>query len=84
MGELDLRILKTEVSVEWKYLTKKIAYPYEDFNSIEVYKKPVDELENENFFSKLKSNCPNDKEIDRTRDFIKKFNFKNGKELTEL
>ena len=84
MGGHDLKILKTEFPDKWKYITKKLAYPYEYFNSIEDYKKPVDELENKNFCSKLKSKCPNDKEIDRTRDFIKKFNIKNGKELTEL
>ena len=42
MGEHDLKILKTEFPDKWKYLTKKIAYPYEYFNSIEDYKKPVD------------------------------------------
>ena len=41
-------------------------------------------MENKNFFSKLKIKCPDDKEIDRTREFIKKFNIKDGKELTEL
>ena len=41
-------------------------------------------MENKNIFSKLKNKCPHDKEIDRTREVIKKFNFKDGKELTEL
>ena len=41
-------------------------------------------MENKDFFSKLKNKCPDDKEIDRTREIIKKFNIKNGKELTEL
>ena len=35
-------------------------------------------------FSKLKNKCPDDKEIDRTREVIKKFNFKNREELTQL
>ena len=82
--ENDLKLLKTEFPDKWKYLTKKLAYPYECFNSIEDYNKPVDNLENKNFFSKLKNKCPDDIEIDRTREFIKNFNIKDGKELTEL
>ena len=38
-GEHDPKILKTEFPDKWKYLTKKLAYPYEYFNSIEDYKK---------------------------------------------
>ena len=84
LGENDLKLLKTEFPDKWRYLTKKLAYPYEYFNSIEDYNKPVDILENKDFFSKLKNKCPDDKEIDRTREIIKKFNIKDGKELTEL
>ena len=84
MGEHDLKILKTEFPDKWKYLTEKLAYPYEYFNSIEDYKKPVDNLENKNFFSNFKNKCPDDKEIDRTREIIKKLNIKDGKELTEF
>ena len=29
MGEHDLKTLKTEFPDKWKYLTKKLAYPYE-------------------------------------------------------
>ena len=84
IGEKDLKLLKTEFPDKWRYLTKKLAYPYEYFNSIEDYNKPVDNLEIKDFFSKLKNKCPDDKEIDRTREIIKKFNIKDGKELTEL
>ena len=84
IGENDLKILKTEFPDEWKYLIKKLAYHYEYFNSIEDYQKPVKNLENKDFFSKLKNKCPDDKEIDRTREIIKKFNNKDGEELTEL
>ena len=84
VGENDLKLLKTEIPDKWRYLTKKLAYPYEYFNSIEDYNKPVDNLENKDFFSKLKNKCPDDIEIDRTREIIKKFNIKDGKELTEL
>ena len=84
MGEHDLKILKTEFPDKWNFLTKKLAYPYEYFNSIDDYQKPVENLENKNFFSKLKNKCPDDIEIDRTREIIKKFNIKDGKELTEI
>ena len=63
---------------------QKLAYPYEHFNSIDDYKKPVHNLENKDFCSKLKNKCPDNKEIDRTREIIKKFNIKNGEELTQL
>ena len=35
IGENDLKLLKTEFPDKWRYLTKKLAYPYEYFNSIE-------------------------------------------------
>ena len=41
-------------------------------------------MENKDFFSKLKNKCPDDSETDRTREIVKKFNIKDGKELTEL
>ena len=84
IGENDLKLLKTEFPDKWRYLTKKLAYPYEYFNSIEDYDKPVDNLENKDFLSKIKNKCPDDSEIGRTREIIKKFNIKDGKELTEL
>ena len=84
MGENDLKILKKEFPDNWKYLSKKLAYPYEYFNSIENYNKPVDNLENKDFFGKLKNKCPDHSEIDRTREIIKTINIKDGKELTEL
>ena len=63
MGENDLKILKTGFPDKWKFLTKKLAYPYDYFNSIEDYKKPVNNLEKKDFFSKLKNKCPDDEEI---------------------
>ena len=84
MGENDLKILKTGFPDKWKYLTKKLAYPYEFFNRIEDYKKPVDNLKKEDFFSKLKNKCPDDDEVEKTKEIIKKLNIKNGEELTEL
>ena len=84
MGENDLKILKYGFPDKWRYLTKKLAYPYENFNSIDDYQKPVNELKKEHFFSKLKNKCPDDEEIQRTMDIIGRFNIKNGEELTEI
>ena len=55
MGENDIKILKTGFPVEWIFLTKELDYPYEYFNSIDEYKKPVNNLKKEDFFNKLKN-----------------------------
>ena len=70
MGENDPKILKTEFPDKWKYLTKKLAYPYEYFNGIVDYQKPVDNLRKEHFFSNLKNGYPDDEELRRTMDII--------------
>ena len=74
MGENDLKILKTGFFDKWKYLTKKLAYSYEYFNSIEDYQKPVDNLKKEHFFSKLKNGYRDNEKTERTMDIIKKVN----------
>ena len=84
MGENDLKIIKTGFPDKWKYLTKKLAYLYEYFNSIEDYQKPVESLKNEEFLSKLKNGYPDDEEVERTMDNIKKINNKNREELTQF
>ena len=84
LDEDDFKILKKEFPDKWQYLNKKLAYPYEYFNSIDDYKKPVDNLKKEDFFSKLKNDYPDDEEIERTRELIKLFDIKNGEELTKL
>ena len=69
---------------KWKFLNKKLAYPSEVFNKIDDYKKPVKNLNKENFFRKLKNKCPDDDEIERTKETIQLFDIKNGEELTKL
>ena len=44
MGENDLKILKPGFHDLCKYLTRKFAYPYEYFNSVDDYQKPFDNL----------------------------------------
>ena len=84
MSENNLKILKTGFPNKWKCLTKKLAYPYEYYNSIDDYKKLVKNLEKKNFFSKLKTGYPDDEVLQRTMEIIKKFNIKNGEKLTEI
>ena len=79
LDEHDFKILKKQVPDKWQYLNKKLAYPYEYFNNIEDYQKPVDNLQKEEFFSKLKNDYPDDEEIERTKQIIKLFNIKSGK-----
>ena len=80
----DFKIAKKEFPDKWQYLNKILAYPYQYFKSIDDFKKPVDNLEKEDFFSKLKSDYPDGEEIERTNESIKLFNIKNGGELTKL
>ena len=84
LDEDDFKILKKEFPDKWQYLNKKLAYPFEYFNSIDDYKKPVNDLKKVDFFSKLKNEYPNDDEIKRMREIIEIFNIKDGGELTRL
>ena len=71
LDEDDFKNLKREFPDKRQYLNKKLAYPNENFNSIDDYKKPVDNLKKENFFSKLKNDHPDVDEIERTKEIIK-------------
>ena len=84
LDEDDFKTLKKEFPDKWQYLNKKLAYPYQNFNSIDDYQKPVDNLKKEDFFSKLKNECPDDDETERTKEIIKVFDIKIGEELTKL
>ena len=76
--------MKTGFPHKWKNLSKELAYPYEYFDGIDDYQKSVDNLKKEYFFSKLKNKCPDDEERESAKEIIKKFNNKNGAELTEM
>ena len=84
LDEDDFKILKKEFPDKWQHLNRKPAYPYEIFNSIDDYKKPVDNLKKGDFFSKLKNKSPDDEEIQRKKEIIDKFDIKNGEELTDI
>ena len=84
LNQDDFRILKKEFPDKWQYLSKNLAYPYEYFNSIGDYQKPVDNLKKEDCFSKLKNKCTDYEEIQRTKEIIKIFNIKNGEDLAHL
>ena len=66
------------------YLYRNLAYPFEYSISIDDYKKPVNDLKKEDSFSKLKNNFLDDEEIERTKQIIELFDFKNGEEVTKL
>ena len=61
---------------------QKLAYPYEKFN-LENFDKPLN-LTKEDFFSTLNQSYPSDEEISRTKEIIRKYNIKTGKDLTLL
>ena len=61
---------------------KKLAYPYEYFTH-NNFQEPLNPS-TEDFWSTLKQTTPSLEEINRTQEIIKKFNVKNGQELTEL
>ena len=84
LNENELVTLKNEFPYNWNLLSKKLAYPYEYFKSLKDYDLPIDLLTKENYFSRLKNGYPENIEIERTNEIIKKFNIKTGKELTEL
>ena len=79
----DFNVLKKEFPDKWQYL-KKIAEPYEYLNSIDDYDKPVYNLKKEDVFSKLKNKCPDDEEIQRTKEIVGIFDIKSGEQLTNL
>ena len=59
----DFKILRRKFVGNRQYLNKKLAYPYEYFNKIDDYIKPEYNLKKDDFFSKLKKNCPDDEDI---------------------
>ena len=76
--------ISPESHLHWQKLNEKIDYPNEYFNSIDFFKEPVDNSKKEDFFSKLKIKCPSDEEVERIKEIIEKFEFKNGEEITKL
>ena len=84
MNNDDLKNLNHEFLENWNLLNKKLAYPYDYFKKIECFDLDINKLENGDFFSKLKFNCPDNEEIERTNKFIETFVSKNGAEVTKL
>ena len=62
--------MKTEFPEKWNHLSKKIAYPYEYFKSIDEYQKHVKIYKKGEFFSLLKHACPSNEEFERTKEII--------------
>ena len=83
-GENDLKLLKTEFPDNWIDLTRKLAYPYEYLKSVVEYQKTVNNLQKQDSSSKMKNKCPTDKQLERTKEIIKLFIIRKGRELTRL
>ena len=73
--------MKKEFPDKWENLNEELAQPYEYFNNIDDYQKPVNDLKKEDFSSKLKNDYPDDSEIERTKQIINFFVIKNGEQL---
>ena len=84
LNENDFLILKEEFPDEGQNLNKDLAYPYQKFNSIDDYQRPVNNTKKEDFFSKLKYKYPEEDKLARTKEHIKLFDIKNGEKLTKL
>ena len=79
--------LKQEFGRNCKVFKKKMAYPYDFYQSKEDYEKPIiqlQELGKEAYYSNLNDDYPDRNEIDRTNQFIDVFKIKNGRELSQL
>ena len=61
---------------------KKLTYPYKVF-TLNNFQEPLN-LTKEDFWSTLKQTTPPDEERNRTQENIKKYDLKNGQELTML
>ena len=82
--DLLVRTLVDNKHQTMKTLKKEIVDNDEVLNIvIEIGEPPVDNLEKEYFFSKLKSVYLSDEDIERTKEVIKLFNIKNVEEPTQ-
>ena len=53
------------------FFNKKLAYPYECFNSLADYQKPFNNSQREDFLNNLKVGHPADEDIERTEKLLK-------------
>ena len=74
--------LMDENGLDDELFMKKLSYFYEYVN-LGNFEEPLN-LTKEDFWSILKQTTPPDEEISRTQEIIKKFNVKNGQELTMI
>ena len=77
--------MKKDFPYKWECLNKKLAYLKEFVDTIDDYKKHVDKLKKEDFCFKLKNKCPDDEEIEGTKEIIELFDDnKKGERVTKL
>ena len=56
LGKNDLKVLKRGCPDKWKYLTKKLSYPNDYYDSSDDFRKHVNNLKKEHLLSNLKYN----------------------------
>ena len=84
LKDKDFIFLKKEFGDNYHLFTKKIAYSYDYFETLEDYEKDINLLKDDDYYSRLNCSIPDKIEIDRTKEIIKIFNIRNGRELTQL
>ena len=60
-----------EIFLKKEFCPKCSYWHVEIINNIDDYKKPVDNLRKEKFFTKLENECPDVDEIERTKKLLK-------------
>ena len=82
--ESDPKILKSEIVVKWKYLSKKLAYLFEFIKCIDDFQKLVKNFEKEDFFSNLKNACPIDEEIEASEEITRTNSIKKHRRINKF
>ena len=77
----DYVILKEQFQENYHLFTKKLAYPYDYFETIEDYEKDINFSTEKDYYSKLNNKMPSSIEIQKTNEIIKKLGIKNGRQL---
>ena len=80
----ELSPQKRDFPGKWQPLNTKLAYPYENFKSLDDYDLPNTIVVKEDYFFRLKNGYPENSEIERKDNNIESFNIKTKRQVTEL
>ena len=73
-----------KITETWSFLSKKLAYPSEYIEKIGGFDLRISNIKKEHYFSRLKNDYPDDKQIERTDKLIENIINKKGRDLTRL